>query len=563
MSDPDISTGSMPGKQIGNYRIERELASGGFGTVFLAQHIHLQRIAVIKLLRSLHLQTDEDREQFMQEARILEVLRGLPYVLPMLDFGIEPGSRVPYMIAEYAEKGSLREWIKQQNGPFPLHEALTILIPLGQGLQAAHDRQIVHRDLKPENVLFNARNEPLLADFGISTVLTTATMAHTRVAGTPSYMAPEQFQGLVGKETDQYALACIAYELLTNTLPFTASGFLAMGYQHVSTPPPPLRSRNPEIPPYIEHAILRGLAKERHQRFPSVSAFIEDLQRSAAPHVSPSFTTQPAPHTTSPALSQPVSPTLPTPAQTPPQVMTPQLSTPSLPLVPVNQDSSYITPEAQIAPPPYGMPADPYATPSYPVSTAYNSANPYASSSNPYEQPRASAPYPSSNAGAYSLPNASSYPAFTPPVYPVGQLSYASVPADPFLSPANAGLRILMVLNYLFSPIVLLISIPLYAYGRSNRFARFHFMQAFLYWLYIVVFFTFLYYMTGGSVSYEQETPLQRTFSCISGLWLFLLVALFILLCGAVLIGKYFKVPLIGQLSEKYAERGRRYTQAR
>ena len=235
------------GKQIGNYRIEQTIASGSFGTVYLARHLHLkQRTVVIKILHAVHLGSDEEKEQFLREAQILETLKGLANILPLLDVGID--GNVPYMIAEYAEQGSLRMRMRATRSPLPLQEALTIIEQVGQGLQGAHDKGIVHRDLKPENILFNAKGEALLADFGISTVLSTASVSYTQVAGTPAYMAPEQFRGKVCKESDQYALACIAYELLTGRKLFEAPDPVSMGFLHATEPPTPPRQLNPQIP---------------------------------------------------------------------------------------------------------------------------------------------------------------------------------------------------------------------------------------------------------------------------------------------------------------------------
>ena len=184
-------------KEMGNYRIKEKIASGSFGTAYLAEHLHLPRTVVIKILHGIHLDSGEEKEQFRKEAHILEMLQGtdISNVLHLLDFGIE--GDVPYMIMEYAEQGSLRMRMQRRRGPLPLQEALKIIEQVGKGLQSAHDKRIVHRDLKPENILFNAEGEALLADFGIATVLLTASVHRTRGIGTPAYMAPEQFRGEV------------------------------------------------------------------------------------------------------------------------------------------------------------------------------------------------------------------------------------------------------------------------------------------------------------------------------------------------------------------------------
>ena len=276
MARRDIYTG----KEIGNYRIEQRIADGSFGTVYLARHLHLkERTTAVKILHAVHLDSDPEKEQFLQEAQILERLKGLPNILPLLDVGFD--GNFPYMITDYAERGSLRMHMRQYNGPLPLQEVLEIIGQVGKGLQSAHDKGVVHRDLKPENILFNAQGEALLADFGISTILSTTSLHPTHVAGTPAYMAPEQFRSKVCKESDQYALACIAYELLTGRKLFEAPDLVSMGFLHLTEPPTPPRQLNPRIPPSVEHVLLKALSKQRTQRYPSVSAFVAALNNQA------------------------------------------------------------------------------------------------------------------------------------------------------------------------------------------------------------------------------------------------------------------------------------------
>lgn len=156
-------------------------------------------------------------------------------------------------------------------------EALTILFQIGQALQHAHEQHIIHRDLKPENILFNARGDALLTDFGIATTLATASIKNIDNAGTPAYMAPEQFRGQISKECDQYALGCIAYELFTGRTPFTAPDFFSLGFKHLMEAPVSPATCNPRIPAHIEQAILKALAKQRTERYPTIRAFIEAL----------------------------------------------------------------------------------------------------------------------------------------------------------------------------------------------------------------------------------------------------------------------------------------------
>ncbi len=206
---------SYIGKQIKSYTILHKLGNGGFACVYLARN-DLNELVAIKLLNPKY-NKSEGRQLFLQEAQFLQELKHQQYILPILDYG--ENENTPYIIVEYTPGGTLRERINNCR-PIAIDDALTILMQVGEAIHIAHQHRIVHSDLKPENILFNARNEALLADFGLATSLSTASFKHVDSAGTPRYMAPEQFHGNVSKESDQYCLACIAYELVTGRPPF-------------------------------------------------------------------------------------------------------------------------------------------------------------------------------------------------------------------------------------------------------------------------------------------------------------------------------------------------------
>ena len=268
------------GKHIGNYHVVAELSSGAFGSVYLAQHELLAaRSVAIKLLHSMHLGSEQERDRFLREAQFLEVLKH-PHILPLIDLGIDNG--VPYLVTEYAPNGSLRDRLERQpTRPLPLEEAVTILSQIGQALQHAHQRHIIHCDLKPENILFNAKNEALLVDFGIALVLASTSAKHVPVVGTPVYMAPEQFRGTVSKDSDQYALGCIAYELFTGCAPFSDSNLAELVTMHMKAAPLAPTQLNPQLPVHIERAVLKAIAKQRADRHTDISAFITALHASA------------------------------------------------------------------------------------------------------------------------------------------------------------------------------------------------------------------------------------------------------------------------------------------
>jgi ATP-dependent Clp endopeptidase proteolytic subunit ClpP len=266
------------GKQVGNYHILTKINAGSYGSVYQGKHIIFDDdpIVAIKVLHA-NLYTQQEQAEFIQEARILKKLQH-PHILQILDAGFQ--DEIPYIVTEYAAGGSLRDHMDPNtNQLFPLQKTISILAQIGQALHYAHQQNIVHRDLKPENILFNAKSEALLADFGIAAVLSTAKTKPISLGGTPAYMAPEQFEGLISAKSDQYALGCICYELLTGHKPFNIASpnMQAWWYHHAKVNPISPREYNTLLPIYIEQAISRAMSKNRGDRFDNISTFIATI----------------------------------------------------------------------------------------------------------------------------------------------------------------------------------------------------------------------------------------------------------------------------------------------
>jgi serine/threonine protein kinase len=261
---------------FGNYEILFCIARGTYGWVYLARHKYTHHRVAIKILADVFLSNDRERIRFLKEAFILELLHH-PHILTILEVGIQDD--VPFMVTAYAPQGTLRDWlVRRSYRPFPEQLAVSILLEIGAALHYTHRRNILHHDLKPANILFNQNYEALLADFGIAIVRATLMQQRpTAFLGTSPYMAPEQFRGMVGYHSDQYAMGCIAYEMLTGRTPFIASNSQEMGYQHVHNQPLPLSYFNPHISHHIEQAILKSLEKDSANRHPNIAAFMKAL----------------------------------------------------------------------------------------------------------------------------------------------------------------------------------------------------------------------------------------------------------------------------------------------
>lgn len=268
----------MKNEIIGNYRIEEKIGSGGYSRVYWASHIReKEKVAAIKIFQE-YVDTPEARKKFGQEVHFLLKLRH-EHIVPILGHGIEyiksEDARRPYLITELAPYGSLRDLINDMDGlPLPPEQALKIITQVGEALRYAHENDIAHLDIKPENILFKTPDHIWLADLGIAVVLESTRTRDGGIAGTYAYMAPEQFENKVSKNSDQYALACIAYELLTGSHPFDTTQPRSLMHQHIYVQPVWPAKYNSEIPRAVCRVLLKGLAKDRSERYETAAEFV-------------------------------------------------------------------------------------------------------------------------------------------------------------------------------------------------------------------------------------------------------------------------------------------------
>ncbi len=269
------------GHQIGHYRILRLLGTGAFATVYLAEHVYVEKLAAIKIL---HLTMDQDSFRAFQEEARLNARLEHPHIIRVLDFGFY--EQMPYLVMEYASHGTLRT-LHPKGSCIPVQQVVPYVHQIAEALDYAHQQKVIHRDVKPENLLLKSQHEVVLSDFGISVVLRTQRSLSTQpIAGTPLYMAPEQFKGLSLPASDQYALGILVYEWLCGAPPFSGNMF-TLAYQHIEYVPESLHKRIPDISLAVDEEVQRTLAKDPAQRFACVRDFAIALERAV-------LSTQPA-----------------------------------------------------------------------------------------------------------------------------------------------------------------------------------------------------------------------------------------------------------------------------
>jgi serine/threonine protein kinase len=269
------------------YTIEGEVGRGGMGVVYRARDERLQRRVAIKVLPpELAFQTDI-RERFTREAQTAAKLSH-PHIVPIHTVG--EGHGLVYFVMGYVDGESVASRIRRR-GKLPVEEVRRIMAESADALGAAHGYSIIHRDIKPDNILLEGERV-LVADFGVARAVSEVhekLTATGMVVGTPTYMSPEQATGEreIDGRSDIFALACVLYELLAGEPPFDGPTPQAALMRRFTGPP---RSLRPvlDVPEALEAAVLKALARDPKDRFPTVAAFSDALTgRSTVPQPEP------------------------------------------------------------------------------------------------------------------------------------------------------------------------------------------------------------------------------------------------------------------------------------
>ena len=253
--------------------MRRRIGSGAFATVWLAYDEHLDSAVAIKVLADNWTGDHHIRQRFLEEGRFLRKVES-PHVVTVYDAGELEDER-PYLVMAYADQGTLADLVEVS--PLTRSQAVSVIVQVGRGLTALHDRGVLHRDVKPANVLFRtvdngrgARVVAMLGDLGLGKAMDMSSRL-TMAGGTPSYAAPEQALGEgLDARADQFSLAALSYHLLTGRQPYSHASLAAA---ENPAPPPPMGIDAPAA----EAVVLRGLARDREDRFPDVAAFTDAL----------------------------------------------------------------------------------------------------------------------------------------------------------------------------------------------------------------------------------------------------------------------------------------------
>ncbi|MDI3341921.1 MAG: protein kinase [Sphaerobacter sp.] len=259
----------------GRYRLDERIGEGGMAVVYRGYDLVLNRLVAVKVLRDQYGSDANFLRRFEREAQSAARLSH-PHIANVYDVGQDQHTR--YIVMEYVDGPNLKELIRRQ-GPFSVDGAAFIIRQVADALDYAHAHGLVHRDIKPQNILVDQHGNAKVVDFGIAKGLSDANLTEAGTGmGTVHYVSPEQARGAPATPaSDVYSTGVVLFEMLTKRLPFEADTPVGVAMQHVSATPPPPSHFNPAIPPAVDQIVLRALAKDPAERFPSAGALADAL----------------------------------------------------------------------------------------------------------------------------------------------------------------------------------------------------------------------------------------------------------------------------------------------
>jgi serine/threonine protein kinase len=267
-------------ERIGKYVIVKEVGRGSTGVVYLSHDPYYRRDVAIKVY---NLESHDEerarvtRKMFLSEAHMVGMLQH-PNILPIYDAGEEDGHY--YIVTEHVHGArTLSAYCKPDN-LLPVDDVVEIMYKCAKALHYAHSRGVIHRDIKPSNIMLTQANDVRIIDFGIALVSDSEISRIDGIAGSPSYMSPEQVQSLeITNRSDLYSLGAVMYELLTGYRPFRGSNLSKLLHQIVYATPQPIHTLRPEIPEVLENCVAKALHKDPAKRYRNGLELAADLTR--------------------------------------------------------------------------------------------------------------------------------------------------------------------------------------------------------------------------------------------------------------------------------------------
>ncbi len=270
----------MPDK-IGKYAIINEVGRGSTGVVYLSHDPYYGRDVAIKVY-NMDTGGDEERarvarKMFLSEAHMVGMLQH-PNILPIYDAGEENGHC--YIVTEHVHGARTLNAYCRPDNLLRVDDVVELTFKCAKALSYAHSRGVIHRDIKPSNIMLTTDSDVRVIDFGIALVADSDISSIQGIAGSPSYMSPEQVQNAeITNRSDLYSLGAVMYELLTGFRPFRAGNLSKLLHQIVYATPPPIHTLRPDIPEELETVVASALQKDPDKRYRTGQDFAAELTR--------------------------------------------------------------------------------------------------------------------------------------------------------------------------------------------------------------------------------------------------------------------------------------------
>src|SRR3954454_19536250 len=263
-----LESRSVPDR-IGKYVVIKEVGRGSTGIVYLSHDAYYGRDVAIKVYNMDTDQTDErakiSRKMFLSEAHMVGMLQH-PHIMPIYDAGEENGRY--YIVTEHVHGARTLAAYCRPDNLLRIDDTVEIIYKCAKALHYAHSRGVIHRDIKPSNIMLTQDSDVRIIDFGIALVSDSDISRIEGIAGSPSYMSPEQVQSLdLTNRSDLYSLGAVMYELLTGSRPFRAGNLSKLLHQIVYATAQPIHTLRKDIPEFLENAIAKSLQKEPEKRY--------------------------------------------------------------------------------------------------------------------------------------------------------------------------------------------------------------------------------------------------------------------------------------------------------
>ncbi|MGH8285260.1 MAG: protein kinase domain-containing protein [Steroidobacteraceae bacterium] len=270
--------------KIGKYAVINEVGRGSTGIVYLSHDAYYGRDVAIKLYTADTADTAGDEERarvarkmFLSEAHLVGMLQH-PNILPIYDAGEEEGHC--YIVTEHVHGARTLAAYCRPDNLLRIDDCVEIVYKCAKALHYAHSRGVIHRDIKPSNIMLTQDSDVRIIDFGIALVADSEISKIEGIAGSPSYMSPEQVQSLeLTNRSDLYSLGAVMYELLTGARPFRAGNLQKLLHQIVYATPPPIHTMRPDTPEDLEAVVATALQKDPEKRYKSGLDFAAELTR--------------------------------------------------------------------------------------------------------------------------------------------------------------------------------------------------------------------------------------------------------------------------------------------